>query len=137
MPEMESSFTGSQLRVIAEIQRIADKLNVDRLSSNDFDLHHELSGLSTAGYQFGSWNRAVVAAGLHPNEPGYSNKGPKLSDEELLTEIIRVHRQLGKKPSEREISHFGNYSVRPYKARWGTFSAAREVAYERYGIPPD
>jgi hypothetical protein len=128
-------FTDRQQRVIAEIQRVAAMLGVDRLSQRDFDKHHQLAGLTTAGYQFGSWNRAVRAAGLEPYEPGGNNQGPKLDDDELLQEIIRVHRQLAKPPSEREMARFGQYSPKPYKARWGSWVAARDAAYARFGVP--
>lgn len=135
MEEQDEEFTDAQIRVIGEIRRIAAKLNLDRLSSNDFDKHHELAGVSTAGYQYGSWNRAVRAAGLQPYECGKSNTGPKIADDELLPEIIRVHGELGKAPSEREISRFGKYGIRPYKACWGSLSTACEIAYEKFGIP--
>ena len=128
-------LTDRQQRVVAEIQRVAAMLGVDRLSQRDFDKYHQLAGLSTAGYQFGSWNRAVLAAGLEPYESGGSNQGPRLADDELLQEIIRVHQQVGKPPSEREIARFGRYSPKPYKARWGSWVAAREAAYARFGAP--
>ncbi len=131
----EAGYTDRQQRVIAEIQRAATMLGVDRLSQRDFDKHHQLAGLSTAGYQFGSWNRAVRAAGLEPYESGFSNQGPKLADDELLQEIIRVHRQVGKLPSMREMARFGRYSPQPYKARWGSWVAARDAAYARFGAP--
>jgi hypothetical protein len=131
----ESQFTEAQRRVVEEIQRVAAQLGVDRLSQREFDLHHQIAGCSTAGYQFGSWNRAVRAAGLEPYEAGPSNLGPKISDDELLGEIIRLHRQLGKSPSERELARFGNYSPKPYRERWGTWLLAREAAYERFGVP--
>jgi hypothetical protein len=128
-------YTERQQRVIAEIQRVAQMLGVERLSQREFDKHHQLAGLSTAGYQFGSWNRAVRAAGLEPYPAGASNTAPKLTDEELLAEIVRLHRELGKQPSEREIGRFGLYSPRPYKARWKSWIAARQAAYDRFGVP--
>jgi hypothetical protein len=112
-------------------------LGVDRLSSNEFDKHHKLGGLSTAGYQFGSWNRAVKAAGLQPYETGGNKVGPKISDQELLEEIIRLHHELSKRPSEKEMARFGKYSPKPYRDRWGSWSAAQTAAYERFGIPDD
>lgn len=133
--DSESAFTERQLRVIAEILRVANMLGVDRLSQNDFDKHHQLASLSTAGYQFGSWNRAVKAAGLEPYESGKNNVGPKLSDEELLLEIIRLHGELGKTPSERELARFGKFSPKPYRDRWGSWTKARNAAYERFGSP--
>src|SRR5438270_458967 len=76
------SLTEAQRRVVIEIQRVAAELGVDRLSQNDFDRHHRLACVTTAGYQFGSWNEAVKAAGLDPIPPGMSNRGSKISDEE-------------------------------------------------------
>ena len=136
----EEAFDGTELtdrqqRVIAEIQRVAAMLGAERLSKRDFDKHHQLTGLSTAGYQFGSWNRAVRVAGLVPYESGRSNQGPKITNEELLREIIRIHQQLGKVPSEREMARFGRYSPKPYKVRWRSWVTAREAAYARFGIP--
>ncbi len=132
--QIEASYTDRQLRVIAEIQRVARLLNISRLSKREFDKHHELGGLSTAGYQFGSWNRAVRAAGLEPNPQGMGSE-PVITDIELLEEIIRLHRHLGKRPSDREMGRFGKFSPKPYNDRWGTFVRAREAAYERFGMP--
>ncbi len=132
----EQEFTERQLRVIAEIQRVAKMLGVDRLSQRDFDKYHELAGLSTAGYQFGSWNRAVCAAGLEPFEPhGVGIR--KFTDDELLQAIVSLRKQLGKDPSEREMARFGNYSPKPFTDRWGTWVAAKQAAYDRYGIPAE
>jgi hypothetical protein len=100
-------YSDRQLRVIAEIRRIAQMLGVNQLSQDDFDKHHELAGLSTAGYQFGSWNRAVEAAGLEPLESGSGKPRFKIPNDLLLEEVIRLHKMLGKMPSEREMARPG------------------------------
>lgn len=131
-------LSAEQQRVVEEIRRVAATLNVTRLSQRQFDAHHRLSGVSTAGYQFGSWNEAVLAAGLEPNPAGGAGLAePKLTEEHLLQEIIRVHRELGTAPSERKMAKLGLYSLKPYKDRWRTFSQAREAAYQRFGRPSD
>jgi hypothetical protein len=130
-----SQYTDRQLRVIAEIQRVARELGVDRLSRREFDRRHQLAGESTADYQFGTWNEAVRAAGLEPYEPGQSNVGPKLTDEALLHEIVRLHLQLGKRPSEYDMARHGHFSPKPFRDRWGSRVAARDAAYERFGLP--
>lgn len=130
----EPRYTDRQLRVIAEIQRVARLMNATRLSKREFDKHHDLGGLSTAGYQFGSWNRAVRAAGLDPNPQGGTSE-PDIDDNDLLQEIIRLHHHLGKQPSESEMARFGKFSPKPYKDRWRTFAKAREAAYARFGMP--
>lgn len=124
------SLSKEQKRITSEIRRIANELGVKSLSQSQFDQHHNLGGVSTAGYQFGSWNEAVTAAGLEPLPPGGSNQEPRYSDHELLGEIIRVGRELGKPPSERKFAANGKFSLKPYYDRWGSFSKAKEVAYE-------
>jgi hypothetical protein len=130
----DERFTERQPRVIAEIQRVAAMLGVDRLSQSEFDAHHQLACCSTAGYQFGSWNRAVRVAGLEPYEPGFNDSGPKISDEELLREIVRLREHLGKDPSQMEMARFGKYSPKPFAERWGSWLGARKAAYERFGV---
>lgn len=128
----EIGYTDAQCRVIDEIQRIAKELGVDRLSSNEFDRLHRVAGVTTAGYQFGSWNAAVKAAGLAPYPMGPSIVGPKISDEELLLDLLRLEAQLGIPPSERKVAAFGRYSPKPYKDRWTSVANAFEVAKKQF-----
>ena len=123
-----------QKRIIAEIQRVAKKLGSDHLSQNEFDEHHELGGVTTAGMLFGSWNLAIKAAGLTPNLT-HGHVPRRITDDELLEELIRVHKHFGKKPSERNIAAIGNYSLTPYKERWGSIAKARDAAYLKFGEP--
>jgi hypothetical protein len=125
-------LTQAQQRTVLEIRRIAVELGVKSLSQNQFDEHHHLAGVSTAGYQFGSWNAAVKAAGLEPIPSGCSNPQPLYTDDELLDEIIRLDKEHGKPPSERLMAFKGKFSPKPYRDRWGTFARAREAAYERH-----
>jgi hypothetical protein len=129
---IEPQYTDAQRRVIEEIQRIAGELGVDRLSSNEFDRRHRIAGVTTAGYQFGSWNAAVKAAGLEPYPSGPSIVGPKLSDEELLLDLLRLADELGARPSERKVAPFGRYSPKPYKDRWSSIANAFEIAKARF-----
>lgn len=94
-------LTPSQLTVVKEIQRIASVLGKSTLSQREFDAHHQLSGVSTAGYQFGSWNEAVTAAGLEPKPPGGAGRGPKITDEELLLELVRLRDETSLGGSQR------------------------------------
>ncbi len=136
MPKRDSSntnqYTAAQQRVIHEIRRIASELGVDRLSSNEFDRLHRIAGVTTAGYQFGSWNEAVKAAGLEPYPIGSSNVGPKISDEELLLDLLRLEAEQGSRPSERKVAAFGQYSPKPYKDRWKSIANAFKVAKEQF-----
>ena len=130
-----NEFTPEQKRIIKEIQRIAKKLGAQSLSEREFDEHHKIGGVTTAGMQFGSWNVAVTAAGLTPNPPSASNRKKTYTDQELLEDILRVHRLLGHSPSERKMAAHGRYSPKPYRDRWGTFSNGRAKSYTIYGEP--
>jgi len=136
--EGTEDLTPAQIRIVQEIRRVAQRLgDVRRLSQREFDEHHELGGVTTAGHQFGSWNEAVRAAGLEP----YPSRGrlpePRYTSEELLAEIIRVHRLRGTPPTERWMAKLSKYSLAPYRDRWGKFSTARDAAYARFGRPND
>lgn len=132
---MDPEFSDKQKEIIEEIQRIAKKLGVKQLSMHDFDQHHMVSALTTVANHFGTWNEAIEAAGLIPYAPGASIHGPIISDDELLFEIIRLHQQFGRPPSDRRMNSHGKFSASPYVDRWGTFTKAREVAYGKYGRP--
>jgi Homing endonuclease associated repeat len=127
-----SNYTDAQQRDIEEIQRVAAELGVDRLSSQEFDRLHRVAGCTSAGYQFGSWNAAVKAAGLEPYPTGFSNVGPKLSDDELLLDLLRLEADLGTRPSELKVAAFGRYSPKPYKDRWNSIANAFETAKARF-----
>jgi hypothetical protein len=125
-----------QQHIVAEIRRVAKAISQEQLSQRQFAKHSQIS-VSTVKRIFGSWNRAISASGLETNTPGPRiSKGTAIiSDEELLTEIIRLTQKLGKIPSEREMSAFGQYSPKPYSQRWQSFTNARNIAYAKYGLP--
>ena len=52
-----------------------------------------------------------------------------------MYEIIRLTKELGKKPSDREMQALGKFSPRPYIKRWGSYAKGREIAYQKLGFP--
>lgn len=121
--------------VIAEIQRVAKLLNVSSLTRQQFEASANISA-TTVRRSFGSWNKAIEAAGLTPITPENQPKNYAATDEEYLQEIIRVTKVLGKRPTGAEFStDIARYSERPYRARWGTWSNAVDEAYRVYGFP--
>ncbi len=85
--------------IIDELRRVAAKLRTAGLTKRQFKEHGQFS-LSAVENSFGSWNQAVEAARLdaNPSGPSPSLHQMKLSDDELLQEIIRLTRELGRKP---------------------------------------
>jgi len=122
-----------QEQIIAEIRRVASKLNTQRLTSKDFGRNSKMS-TATVCHVFGSWNRAVTAAGLE-QITHFIPEHKEIPEEELMTEVIRLTKELGKRPSDREMQALGKFSPRPYIKRWGTFAKGREAAYQKLGFP--
>ena len=120
--------------VISELRRVASHLSADRLSQDQFEQYGKIS-LTTVKKKFGSWNKALTVAGMEITPGTTEFHQQKISDEDLLQEIIRLTVQLGKKPSASEMNAMGRFSRRPYGRRWGSFTKAREVAYAKYGFP--
>ncbi len=119
--------------ILSEIRRVASKLNTQHLTQKNFGSNSKIS-TSTIESIFGSWNRAVEAAGLKPITS--SLPVPReISNEDLMTEIIRLTKELGKRPSDREMNALGKFSAKPYSKRWGSFAKGREVAYQKLGFP--
>lgn len=120
--------------IIAEIRRVAKALGANLLASRDFKKHGQIS-LSGVKYHFGTWNEAVVAAGLEPNSNTKPKKKPKYSDAQLQEALINLTKTLRKKPSDTDMSSKGPYSSAVYVKRWGTWVKAREAAYAALGLP--
>ncbi len=120
-------------QVIAEIRRVASKLDTQRLTRKDFARNSKMSTATVCNI-FGSWNRAVEAAGLQPIV-AFVPELREIPDEELMAEVIRLKQELGKRPSDREMGALGRFSPRPYIKRWGSFAKGREAAYQKLGSP--
>jgi len=119
--------------IIAELQRVAQLLNTKHLSKDQYQKYGRISWMTAANH-FGSWSKALRAAGLIPGVP--KNKD-LLSDDDLLREIITVTHNLKKIPSGSELTAHGRYSLSPYENRWGSLGAARNAAYAKYGLPSE
>jgi hypothetical protein len=89
------------------------------------DMHEEGQHAPKA-YQeaFGSWNEALEAAGLDPEEIGTK----RIPDRELLAELQRLYTELGEPPTQRDMTERGEYSNRTYQLRFGSWSAALQEA---------
>jgi hypothetical protein len=131
--------------VIAELQRIAKELDTDCLSRSEFQTHAQISSAAVEK-AFGTWNEAIQAAGLTPLPQGGIPQDTKrrlerldestataggtsrIPDEDLLRDLMRLARELGKRPSGNQISAKGKYGPDVYKRRWQSVAAAFEEA---------
>ena len=118
--------------IISEIKRIAALLGQKFLKKSDFQKHAKMSS-STARYHFGSWNDAVKEAGLEPIDPvEVVKKRELIPDETLLLDLIRLYNEYGKEPTGSLVNAKGQFSERPYRARWKSLNEAFLIAKKRF-----
>ena len=122
-----------QEQIIAEIRRVVSKINTQHLTRRDFGRNSKISTATVCNI-FGSWNRAVIAAGLE-QITHFVPEHKEIPEEDLMTEVIRLTKELGKRPSGSEMQALGKFSPKPYIKRWGTFAKGREAAYQKLGFP--
>jgi hypothetical protein len=134
--------------IIEELQRVATVLNRRSVSRSAFEKHATISS-KTVEETFGTWNEGIVAAGLMPlpqggmpkdeqrryervaNPPTAGLGGGRIPDGELLDELVRLARELGRRPSGNQVAAKGRFHPTVYQRRWGSVAAAYKAALER------
>ena len=128
-------FMDEKSRVVQEIQRVANSVAPKKLGQRHFFANSSVSQ-SKLRYYFGTWSTALEAAGLEKNPPGRHLSDYQITpNEELLREIGELWVRLGQRPSESAMNSSGKYSVKPYRDRWGKFSAAIDEYIRKFGVP--
>jgi len=82
--------------------------------------------------RFDSWNDAIRAAGYTPAASSPDASEQRIPASELLEEIDRLADQVGGRPTAEQMNEHGQYSVRPYVNRFGSWNNA----IERAGFSP-
>lgn len=106
--------------LVDEVQRLADELGrTPTQKSMD-----ELGEFSTNAYQnnFGTWNAALEAAGLN------QNRRTDFSEEDLLDELRNIECQIGRTPTQDDISELGDFYAKTYIDYFGSWNGALEAA---------
>ena len=133
---------------IGELRRVAGLLDTRFLSRSTFSKHATVSSAAIEA-TFGSWNEAIVAAGLVPLPQGGLPKAEErrlnrlakqptissmrqLSDEELLGDLLRLANELGRRPSGNQVAAKGKFGRDVYQKRWGSVSRAYDAALNRH-----
>jgi len=92
----------SREELIADIKRVAKEMNTTMLTLRNYSKHSDVENIKHVQVIFGSWNKAVEAAGLVPH---LVIKKLMIEKKVLLRDMIRVANQLNKK----------NLNVKEYK----------------------
>ena len=106
-------------KLIEDLSRVAIILATDKLTRDQYNLHGEYSG-GTLENRFGTWNKALVRAGLK-----ISHK-VDFSDVELFENILTLWQYYGHQPCKRELTSVPSriFSTTPYRRRFGSWMNA-------------
>jgi hypothetical protein len=118
-PAAPSWMTRSRVKapeILDEIRRIARALGISTISYNQFR-RHSCFGLKPIQREFGTWKKAVEAAGLSVPES-------RIPDAQLEAEFRRVHTKLGRVPTTYEFDVESQIDTTTYQRRFGSWNAA-------------
>ena len=124
LEEYHRGITNEEL--IAELKRIALKLNKTALNRTDNDEHGKY-GTTTYIRRFGSWFNSLEKAGLEKTRTPMN-----LPEEELFKNLEEIWIKLGRQPRYAEVQKpLSKYHAGTYENRFGTWRKALEkfVAY--------
>ena len=113
----------SKKDLLTEINRLNEKFN--RVTQKIMKDKGEYSP-RTYYQRFGSWNEALSCSKAD------INKEFNLSDEQLVDELMRLYKKIGKTPSIPLMDEKGKYSSKVYKSRFGSWNKA----IDRAGLSP-
>jgi hypothetical protein len=109
--------------LISDLRKVAEA-NDGNVSERVYDANGRFN-FGTIIKRFGTWNRAVIAAGL---EPGVIQD---ISDEMLFENLEEVWIHLGRQPKSREIiAPLSRFHVATYERRFGGWRMALEKFVE-------
>lgn len=120
--------------LIAEIKRVGSIVGDDNLSITEFGKHSRV-GVSTLRRRFGSWPKALEAAGLgdrynKPSEKTRSSTASRaMTSEEILEEIRSVSNKIGSNTiTAEDISSHASVGLGAIRGRFGSLKAAIAAA---------
>lgn len=118
--------------LLSDLRRVSDKLGRPP-SWNEYDEHGKYSAKSIYN-EFGGMEEARNVAGLGqgPTRP------ERIGTDELIREFQRVGEVVGHSPTESDVEEIGEYALRTYIRRFGSWSAAAERAgYDPNPMTPE
>lgn len=122
----------SKEEILAELKRVAEKLGVNTLKREEFEQNTTIPN-DTIRFYLGSWDRALKDAGLGPEaNTENKNKREPQSDDELLSDLLRIYKETGLPPTEALVNSMGRYEYRHYTVRWKSLAAALNLAIKKF-----
>lgn len=107
--------------LLAEIRELA--ANLDRVPSKGDMRERGSHSPTTYTDRFGTWQNAIVLAGLTPD-----HRGTKIPEDKLLAALKELAASLGRPPTSTEMDEGGPFSSTTYYRRFGSWDAALDAA---------
>lgn len=118
--------TFSDEELLSGLRVVADKLGRRTVTVEQFNQHGTMNP-ETIRRRFGSWRRAVEAAGLV-----ISNRGRRYSESNYFENLLLVWTHYGRQPTYGEMeSAPSRIGAGAYEAKWGTWRGALRAFVER------
>lgn len=119
-----SGFSVKDDELLADLRRVAELLKGSKVTQAQY-IESGAYDCSTHIRRFGSWNQALVKAGL-----SLSNR-VGISDGQLFENLFQLWRHYGRQPRRSELSSPpSTISQSPYNRRFGSWIAALEAFVE-------
>jgi hypothetical protein len=105
--------------LLDDLKRVASELGISKISSRDYNINGGKYTAGTIGIRFGSWNKALITAGLTLILKHNS------SETELFKNIEQVWIKLGRQPVSRDMKRpLSDFSTSAYISKFGSFRNA-------------
>jgi hypothetical protein len=115
-------------KLISDLQRVADQLGKTPTTS-EYQKHGNHSR-NTVVSRFGSYNDAVSAAGLEPNQQvaDPSDSKSKISRDQLINDLRRVAEVVGDTPTQHQYKKHGGHASNTLVREFGSYNTALRAA---------
>jgi len=133
----DGELESTRENLLEEIERLAEELGDTPTSA---EMNEEGAFWGSQYYEeFGSWNNALREARFEPNQR-------KIPTDELLGELRRLARDLGRTPTKQQLNDRGEYWGKSYLNRFGSWNDAirqaglepnQRIAEADFREPPD
>lgn len=117
----------SNEEILNELRRIADLVGTTTITLENLVQHSELLSPRVIASRFGSWAKALQAAGLE-----LSAHGRRWTDDDYFENLLAVWVYYGRPPKYREMNMApSNITVGAYEAKFGTWGRAKVAFIDR------
>lgn len=112
--------------IISELERVSNLLGVKEFSREQFNANAKFTD-AVIRRAFGTWHKAMQAAGLSTNA-----LGKRYTDEECFENLLQVWSHYGRAPQHREMTLAPSVvGPKAYTLRWGSWTKALYAFVER------